>query len=70
MYRKGQKIRMTRDCDRAGFKMGDVFTLTKDHSSHALFIDKNGDFRVRETGFQLIPALTIEIFGVLLFSGL
>ncbi len=60
MYRKGQKIRMTRDCDCGGFQKGDEFTLTDNNSRRALFIDNDGDYRGRDNGFELIPAFTLE----------
>jgi len=59
MYRKGQKIKMTRDCSSGGFKRGDVFTLTRDHEWRAVFVDNDGDYRSRDCGFELVPAITI-----------
>ena len=61
MYQKGQKVRMTMNCASGGFKEGDVFTLTADHDRRAIFVDTARATRCRDIGFELIPAITIEL---------
>ncbi|NKB79355.1 hypothetical protein HED49_13170 [Ochrobactrum daejeonense] len=54
--KKGDEVRSHRDCPFGGFKTGDIFTITAVDGDLIMFVDNDGNSRLRpDDEFELLP---------------
>lgn len=54
--KKGDEVRSRRDCPFGGYKTGDIFTITAVDGDFIVFVDNDGNSRLRpDDEFELLP---------------
>lgn len=57
--KKGDEVRSHRDCPFGGYKTGDIFTITAVDGDFIVFVDNDGNSRLRpDDEFELLPEAT------------